>query len=119
MCTCTQLHLYVNLITVLKGSSRVGSGVVRNLRTVVVYHILHGLLPQLGAASSDAPGTHDAGAGLSKLLGHIRFSVPLVEWTHQALEDLNVLCVDLAHEGGDDAQVHVHVVIRDGLAKYM
>ena len=96
----------MNLITVLKGSSRVGSGVVRNLRTVVVYHILHGLLPQLGAASSDAPGTHDSGAGLSKLLGHIRFSVPLVEWTHQALEDLNVLCVDLAHEGGDDAQVH-------------
>ena len=111
-----QLQLFLKMITILKSSNRVGSNVVQNLRTIMVYHVLHGLLPQLGAgppapaisaSSSSTPvDRHDAagggGVGLSKLLGHVKFSVPLVDWTHQALENLRLLCEEMASEGSDD-----------------
>lgn len=113
------------MITILKSSNRVGSNVVQNLRTIMVYHVLHGLLSQLGAgppvpaisASSAAPvDRHDAvggGVGLTKLLGHVKFSVPLVDWTHQALENLRLLCEELASEGSDDVSkcivINLHV----------
>ena len=116
----------MNLITVLKSSTRVGSTVVQNLRTIVVYHVLHSLLPQLGASPSDVSGVpglssdrHDTGGGLSKVLGHVRFSVPLVEWTHQALEDLKVLCEELAHEGSDDAQVQGYCRLYTGVVLHV
>ena len=114
MCV-VQLQLFLKMITILKSSNRVGSNVVQNLRTIMVYHVLHGLLPQLGAgppASSSIPvDRHDAaavgggGVGLTKLLGHVKFSVPLVDWTHQALENLRLLCEELASEGSDDVSV--------------
>ena len=101
------------MITILKSSNRVSSNVVQNLRTIMVYHVLYGLLPQLGAgppapaistSSSTPADRHDAGGGvgLTKLLGHVKFSVPLVDWTHQALENLRLLCEELASEGSDD-----------------
>ena len=109
------------MITILKSSNRVGSNVVQNLRTIMVYHVLHGLLPQLGAgppapaisASLSTPvDRHDAtggGVGQSKLHGHVKFSVPLVDWTHQALENLRLLCEEMASEGNDDVSYNVCV----------
>jgi hypothetical protein len=113
-----QLQLFLKMITILKSSNRVGSNVVQNLRTIMVYHVLHGLLPQLGAgppapaisASSSTPvDCHDAGGGvgLSKLLGHVKFSVPLVDWTHQALENLRLLCEEMSSDGSDDVSSYV------------
>ena len=49
--------------------------------------------------------------GLSKLLGHVKFSVPLVDWTHQALENLRVLCEELASEGSDDVSIVQSVIV--------
>lgn len=116
-----QLQLFLKMIAILKSSNRVGSNVIQNLRTIMVYHVLHGLLPQLGAgppapaisASSAAPADrHDSGGGvgLTKLLGHVKFSVPLVDWTHQALENLRLLCEELASEGNDDVSVVIGCV---------
>ena len=124
MCV-VQLQLFLKMITILKSSNRVGSNVVQNLRTVMVYHVLHGLLPQLGAgppASSSTPvDRHDAAAvgggvvGLTKFLGHVKFSVPLVDWTHQALENLRLLCEELASEGSDDVSVvYCHMAVLYG-----
>lgn len=110
----------------LNSSTRVGSNVVQNLRTLVVYHVLHGLLPQLGAATtpsgvappSSSADRHDAGAGLSKLLGHVKFSVPLVDWTQQAVEDLRILCEGLASDGSDDVRVSLYVRKRRSLLTF-
>ena len=107
-----QLKLHRKLVEMLEGSSRVGANVVKNLRTVTVHHVLHGLLPQLGGTPSSGPTAlsgpgdrHESGAGLSKVVGHIKFNVPLVDWTHQALEDLRMLCEELASEGNEDDHV--------------
>ena len=83
----------------------------------MVYHLLNGLLPQLGVGPSSSTAAlsadcHDTGAGLSKLFGHIKFSVPLVECTRLALEEFKVLCDELAAEGSDDVCVHVCVVVQ-------
>ena len=111
-----QLQLYRKLLSILSSSSRVSPNVIQNLRTIVVYHVLHGLLPLLGAgpsapSTSTAPGPsadrHDAGGGLSKLIGHIKFSVPLVDWTRQALEDLRILFEELASEGTDEVCLYI------------
>ena len=128
-----QLQLYLKVITILKSSNRVGSHVVQNFRTVMVYHVLRGLLPQLGAGPptpaistpSAPPGSADrhdpgGGVGLTKLLGHVKFSVPLVDWTHQAFENLRVLCEELASEESDDVSIVLSsIVLLDTFVVFM